>query len=79
MSDEQWVGLFFVAGGVLTWFLTPRVAREHHPDDPRAHTRRGPSVARVWTPGKRTAYLLRGRVLAVVFVGFGLALIGGLL
>ena len=79
MTDEQWFGLLLLGGGVLVWSLVPRVVRQHHPDDPEAHTRRGPDVARVWSAEKRLAYAVRGRVIAGLFVVGGLLLLTGVL
>ena len=72
MTDEQWFGLLLLGGGVLVWFLVPRVVRQHHPDDPEAHTRRGPDVARVWSADERLAHTVRGRVVSGLFVVGGL-------
>ena len=79
MTDEQWFGLLLLGAGVLVWTLTPRVVRQHHPDDPKAHTRRGPDVARVWSAEKRAAYTVRGRVSAGLLVVGGLLLLTGVL
>ena len=79
MTDEQWFGLLLLGAGVLVWTLTPRVVRQHHPDDPKAHTRRGPDVARVWSAEKRLAYTVRGRVISGLFVVGGLLILTGVL
>ena len=79
MTDERWLGLLLLGCGLVAWFLAPRVARQHHPDDPAAHTRRGPDVARVWSPEKRRAYVARGRVTAGLLMAGGVLILTGVL
>ena len=78
MSDVQWVGVAFVAAGVLVWWLAPRVVRDHEPSNPRAQARR-PRAAGVWSDTRRRVSLWQSRSTAVLFVGFGLLLITGLI
>ena len=77
MSDVQWVGVAFIAAGVLLWWLAARVVRDHEPANPRAQARR-PRSAGVWSDTRRTFSLWRGRSMAVLFVGFGVLLVTGL-
>ena len=77
MTDERWAGLLILCCGLVAWFLAPRVVRDHHPDNPAAHTRRGPSVARVWSPEKRRAQLVRLRVSGGLLVAGGLLVLTG--
>ena len=78
MSDEQWIGLAFIAAGVLVWWLAARVVRDHEPSNPRAQARR-PEVAGVWSDTRRRFSLWQSRSMAVLFVGFGLLLVIGLI
>ena len=79
MTDERWAGLLITGCGLIAWFLAPRVVRDHHPDNPAAHTRWGPPVARVWSPEKRRAQLVRIRVTGGFLMAGGLLILTGVL